>query len=317
MFRVTQALGAVRGLRIPYPEHAALSHVDKVLDAVLLARTRARGCVVVTSPSAAVRLAGLADHLGRDLQDVAFLVGGEPLTPGKHAEIIRSGARVGVRYNLTEAGAVGAGCAHPDAVDDVHFLADSFGLIRSRRQLPDGTPADGFMITTLLPSSPEILLNVESDDFGQITERRCGCPWDALGMHMHLSGIRSFSKLTGEGLTMLGTDFVRIIEEQLPQEFGGRSINYQLLEMEDAEHLTRVYLVVSPAVGPIDEERLLARFWALMEASSGEKVRTMDRWLQAGTIKVVRRDPTPTAWGKLLPFHTLASSPQGEREQIP
>ena len=308
MIRLGQVIGLTRGLRVPDVEQVPLSEASAVFDAVVGARARYGGCAVVTTPSVATRFAGLADRQGIDLEGVAFLVGGEPLTPGKWTEITRSKARVGTRYNLTEAGAVGGACAHPDDPDDVHFLADSFALIPHRRTLPNGDEVDAFMLTTLLPSTPGISLNVETDDFGKISTRRCGCLWDELGLHTHLSNIRSFSKLTGEGVTVLGTDCVRALEEVLPGEFGGRSVDYQLLEEEDDQHLTRLYLVISPSVGPVDEARVVARF---VEAAGAGKV---TRWLQAGTIRVARREPVPTRGGKLLAFHTLALTLPGRKD---
>lgn len=236
-------------------------------------------------------------------------MGGEPLTPSKYAEISRTGARVGARYNLTEAGAVGGTCGHPTDPDDVHLMADNVALIPHRRTLPDGSSVDAFLLTILLPSTPGIALNLESDDFGQITVRRCGCVWDELGMHTHLSNIRSFSKLTGEGVTVLGTECVRIIEEVLPREFGGRSTDYQLLEVEDTDHLTRLHLVVRPSVGPLHEEQVLSKFISALRDTDAPG--QIERWLQAGSIKVVRQEPVATSTGKLLPFHTLALTLRG------
>ncbi len=325
MYRLGQVIGMARGLRIPYLEYVPLSDVGVVLNALLVVRARHGRCAVVTSPSAATRLAGLAGQRGTDLERVTFLVGGEPLTHGKHAEIARTGARVGVRYNITEAGAIGGACANPTEVDDVHLLADSFALIPSKRALPDGRLVEAFMITALLPVSPVVLLNADTDDFGQIAVRRCGCIWDELGLHTHLSGIRSFSKLTGEGVTVLGTECVRVLEEVLPREFGGRSIDYQLLEVEDGHHLTRLYLVVSPSVGPINEEKLLVRFQQelrqeLLSRYQQEPPPPLVHgdgmppsvWREAGTISVMRREPVATASGKQLPFHTLGFAPQQE-----
>lgn len=307
MYRLGQVIGVAHGLRLPYIEYAPLTDAPVVLDAVLAARAQRGGCTVITTPSGATRLAGLGTQRGGNLDRVSFVVGGEPLTEGKHAEIVRAGARVGVRYNITEIGALGGACGHPDAVDDVHFQADSFALIPQRRTLPNGEPVDGFMMTTLLPSSPMVLVNLDADDFGQIVVRRCGCLWDDLGLHTHLSDIRSFSKLTGEGVTVLGTECVRILEEVLPREFGGRSIDYQLLEVEDdADHLTRLLLVVSPSVGPVDEGKVLARFQKELRNPSPRGHALPPVWRQADTIKVVRREPQTTAAGKFLPFHTLA-----------
>jgi hypothetical protein len=308
LFRLAQRIGALRGLHVPYPEHAALDDAGVVLDAVVEARRRAGGCAVISSPSAATRLAAVAARRGADLQNVALLVGAEPLTPGKHDEIVKSGARVGVRYVLTEAGAVGGTCGDPDGIDDLHFVADAFAMILTPRTLPDGQEAKAFVFTTLLPTSPKILLNVESDDFGRVTERRCGCLWDELGLHTHLSTIRSFSKLTGEGVTILGSDVVRILEEVLPREFGGQSTDYQLVEAEDSDRLTRLYLYVSPAIGPLDEQRVRQRFIEELRDPTRPRSLMPPLWRQAETIRVVRHAPVPTARGKLLPFHTLAQS---------
>ncbi len=317
MFRFGQVSGLTRGLRVPYYEHVPLSNADMVLETLIKVRARSGGCTVITSPSAATRLAALANRRTSSLEGVTFLVGGEPLTPGKHAEILRSGARIGVRYNITEAGAVGAACNDPAEPDDVHFMADSFALIPHRRSLPDGTPADGFMLTTLLPSTPMVLLNVDSDDFGQIQVRQCRCAWNELGLSTHLSNIRSFSKLTGEGITVLGTECVRILEEVLPREFGGRSIDYQLLEVEDENQLTRLHLIVSPTIGAIDEGKLLLRFKEALRDSGAHGSRVMPHlWQQADTIRVVRREPVATAAGKLLPFHTLAFAAREENSTL-
>lgn len=311
MFRLAQMIGLTRGLRLPSLRHTPLSEADMVLEAVLAGRARHGGCAVVTTPSAATRLAGLAGHRTIRLDHVTFVVQGEPLTPGKHTEITRAGARVGGRYGFTEAGSVAEACMRPTGEDDAHFLADSFGLVCDRRTLPDGRAVDALVLTTLLPSSPKVLLNVESDDFADVTVRRCGCPWDELGMHTHLSTIRSFSKLTGEAVMVLGTDCVRILEEVLPREFGGRSIDYQLLEAEDGDHLTRLYLVVSPSVGPIDEARVLGRFIEELRDPTRPRSLMPPLWRQADTIKVVRREPVSTGRGKQFPFHTQAFAPPG------
>ena len=54
--------------------------------------------------------------------------------------------------------------------------------------------------------------------------------------------------MTGEGMTLIGTDMVRILEEDLPRRFGGSPLDYQLMEEEDERGFTRLSLVVSPDV---------------------------------------------------------------------
>lgn len=61
MIRVGQAVGLTRGMRMPFLENVPLSDSSMVLEAILQTRARHGRCVVVTTPSAATRLAGLAD----------------------------------------------------------------------------------------------------------------------------------------------------------------------------------------------------------------------------------------------------------------
>jgi hypothetical protein len=303
---LARLMARARGLNLPPPEQRPLSAIDDVLDAILDARAQRGRCVVVTTASSATRLAALAAQRGAGLRGVTFIVAGEPLTPGKYGDITQSGADLTSRYATAEAGSLGEGCPHPDAIDDMHFLSDAFGLVTHPATLPNGETVTGLLLTSLLPESVKVMLNLEIDDFADVTIRRCGCMWDRLGLRTHISGIRSFSKMTGEGMTLLGTDCVRILEEVLPREFGGSSTDYQLLEREDEQHLTGLCLVVSPRVGPIDEERLLSRFHEALSAVPHPGTHVPSLWRQAGTLRVLRSDPVPTPTGKLLPFHTQA-----------
>jgi hypothetical protein len=306
-FRAAQAFGMLTGLRIPFPEFAPVCDPTPVLDGVTALLDAHGRALLITTPSASVRVAAAAGARGRSLRGLRVLAGGEPLTAGKHAEVTASGAWIGSHYVFTEGGSVGYACAEPEAPDDVHFLEDSFALLQHRREWPLVGEVDALMLTSLTASSPKVMINVEIDDFAQVTRRACGCVLGALGLHTHLSSVRSFTKLTGEGTTVWGTDVVRTLEEVLPREFGGRSIDYQLLETEDHRHVTRLLLLVSPGVGGVDEAALLRRF---KESVWGTGARGAARcphvWQQGGTIQVARREPVPTAGGKLLPFHTLA-----------
>jgi hypothetical protein len=307
MFTLARLMGLTRGLRLPPLEHVPLSGAAAVVDAIVAVRARYGKCVVATTPSAATRLAALAGQRGTDLDRVTLIVSGEPLTSGKRAEVVHAGARIAGRYGLTEFGSVGSACGQPTAIDDVHFMADSFGLLHDRRTLPDGQAVEALILTTLLISSSKILINAESDDFAHVTERSCGCLWGELGFHTHFDTIRSFSKLTGEGATVLGTDCVHILEEVLPREFGGRSTDYQLVEAEDEQHLTRLYLIINPSVGRIDEDRVRARFIEELRDPTRPRQMMPPLWRQAETIRIMRREPLITGRGKLLPFLTQAA----------
>ena len=113
----------------------------------------------------------------------------------------------------------------------------------------------------------------------------------------HLREIRSFSKLTTEGVTLVGGKMVHILEEVLPSRFGGSPLDYQLLEEEDEEGFTRLSLLVSPKLKIPDEEAVVE----VVLSASGHFVHTI--WSQAGTLQVKRMEPIWTDRGKLMPLH--------------
>ena len=132
-------------------------------------------------------------------------------------------------------------------------------MIQQRRKVEHtDLHVDAFLYTTLLPSAPKILLNLESDDYGIAETRDCGCLFGQLGLNRHLCQIRSYAKLTGSGMTIVGSDFVRILEEVLPQRYGGSATDYQLLEEEDNQGRTQLSLIISPGVGPVDDDEVIA-----------------------------------------------------------
>ena len=136
-----------------------------------------------------------------------------------------------------------------------------------------------------------------------VEARNCGCQWEELGLTDHIYHIRGFDKLTSEGMTFIGTDMVRIIEEVLPAKFGGASTDYQVVEEEDEQGHTRMSVIASPELGAIDEAELIKT--VLTELSRGtDTERIMAQvWAQAKTLRVQRRQPFVTARGKLMPLH--------------
>ena len=71
---------------------------------------------------------------------------------------------------------------------------------------------------------------IEVDDYGILEKRRCGCYLEECGYTLHVRDIHRLRKLTGEGMTIMGTDMIRILEEELPSEFGGSALDYQLVD---------------------------------------------------------------------------------------
>jgi hypothetical protein len=288
----------------PKPEYVNFDDAWKVANWMADAVRERGGCCLNTYTNSAVRVCHAAKERGFDINGAKFLVGGEPVTGAKRAEIEATGATACPYYGFTEGGFVGAACSNPNEADDIHLFEDSFALILHTRQvIHAGISVDAFLFTSLLPSTAKVLLNVEIGDYGVIETRSCGCKFDELGFNKHIYHIRSFDKLTGEGVSLVGTDLVRIIEEVLPTKFGGSSIDYQILEEEDERRQTRLSIIVSPSVGTIDEDELIKTILIELQKGGTSEKNAAEMWFQAEALRVRREEPRTTVRGKLLPLH--------------
>jgi hypothetical protein len=232
----TSAAGATarwHGRRLPAPEYVPVGRADLV--AAWLAACRAAGTpgLVDTNAASAVRVCLAAETGGLAIDGSLFRVGGEPYSPGKAAVLARTGCRAFTHYSMSEVGRIANACARPAALDEVHVALDKVAIIQ---RPPGGSPAAGagpaIFLTTLIRSTPTVMLNVEAGDYATTTSRECGCAWQALGFTQHLQDIGSYEKLTTEGMHFLGSDLVDFLEGVLPAEFGGGPTDYQLIESE-------------------------------------------------------------------------------------
>jgi hypothetical protein len=302
-------MGRLAGVSLPRPEPVSLQQAGVV--ARWIAETvKAEGaCVVFTIVSLALRVCIAAREDGLDLTGATFLVGGEPPTPAKVQAIVNSGARCIPHYHFKETGRIGMGCCRPVDCNDVHFFKDGLAVIQRPRPVPGfGIMVDAFCFTTLLPTAPKLMLNVESDDYGVIETRSCGCPLESYGYADHLRDIRSFRKLTGEGVTLVGDEMVRILEHVLPARFGGSALDYQLVEEEDEKGFTRVSLLVSPKIEIPDDTTVISVLMEALRRSSVAAGLAGTIWSQANTLRVKRMEPIWTARGKLMPLHLARRS---------
>jgi hypothetical protein len=118
----------------------------------------------------------------------------------------------------------------------------------------------------------------------------------------HISHIRSFEKLTSEGMTFFAGDLVRIMEEVLPGRFGGSSLDYQAIEEEDKNGISHLTFLVSPKVGGITERDLLKTVLNELKQNGGSSRRMAGIWEEAGTVRVRREEPHRTKGGKVFSF---------------
>jgi hypothetical protein len=195
----------------------------------------------------------------------------------------------------------------PIEENDQHLLSDNLALIQHPREVMDsGVAVDAFYFTSLKPLASKVLLNMESDDYGILEERSCGCPLEELGYHQHIRRIRSFGKLTGEGVTLVGSDMIRILEEVLPARIGGGPQDYQLLEEEDDVGFTRLALLVHPRVDAPPEEQIIETLLQAIADSGDAGGLASSFWQQAETFRVRRQEPIWTARGKFMPIRAAA-----------
>ena len=296
-------LGRLCGTSIPRPKFLSLDQAAVVAYWVAESLQTHGACLVATHVSMALRICIAAFEQGIDLTGAIFWAGGEPPTPSKVQGITRTGACFVPTYFFTEIGAVGLGCAQPADCNDIHLFKDFLALILYPRQLP-GTvyTINAFYFTTLLPAAPKLLLNVESDDYGIIEKRSCGCLLESYGFTEHLRHIRSFSKLTGDGVTLLGSEMIHILEEILPARFGGSPLDYQLLEEEDEKGFTHLSLLVSPKVKIDDEAEVFKTVLESLGHGSDAADLARNIWTQSMALQIKRIEPIWTARGKLMPL---------------
>jgi hypothetical protein len=289
------------GAPLPRPELATLD--DPLPIARWMADTLRAGRVphLVSFVSPAILLCRAARAAGLDLRGGVLTVGGEPLTPARHAALRASGLEVMSGYASTEAGGIATECLAPEAPADLHVQLDRVALIQPGGAAGrSGLPEDGLLATALRPTAPVVLLNASLGDRGRLTTRTCRCPLGILGWSVHLAHVRSFEKLTAGGMTFYDADVARVLDEVLPARFGGGPTDYQLVEAEAAGGEARLILRVHPAIGPLDERFVESAFLDAIGGGSGaERVMAL-QWRQAGLLEVERRPPTATASGKIL-----------------
>jgi len=301
-------LGKLHGCRLAEPEYVGLDDALKVAEWAAAALQQHENCVVYTFASSAVRVCIAAAEKNLNIKGTKFLVTGEPLTPQKRTEIEAVGGAPVPVYGISEAGVIAAGCDqnHPQS-DHCHLYKDTTAIISHRQNVPHSDLfVESYLFTSLLYESPKILLNVGMGDYGEISSESCACVFGQVGFDTCLNNIRSYEKLTGEGVTFVDTDFIRIVERDLPERFGGRSTDYQLVEKEDSRGFTHLQLLVSPRVGEIQETEVLDRFLNLLRRAEASP----DSWSQSGTemwkqsnmLQIVREFPVPTVSGKIMPF---------------
>lgn len=297
-----------RMLGVPAPLPTYLPPNDFGIVAEYIARRKREGLPVAvhgfTSP--AVRTAAAAAEAGLDISGTMFFVAGEALTDAKRATIEKTGSEVYTAYPITEVGPVGHACRQMKAGNRVHYFEDIVAayVYRRRHHLVD-TDVNALQFTSLLPFCPHVVVNAEMDDAGVIGPADCDCEYSRLGLTRQVSEIFSFGKLTGQGMTLVGTDLQKLLEDVLPAKLGGAPGDYQLVEQEGASQ-TQVTLRVSPRIGATPD-RIRQCFLQELKAYYGGSLAAR-MWSHAEGVQVSIGPPYATRTGKIHSLHLLGVS---------
>jgi hypothetical protein len=300
----TLAVARAAGQPIPAPRHVPLERADVV--ARWLAERVTEGTLpyLNTTASGAVRVCEAARAEGLDVSGTVFRVGGEPYTPARDRVVTGSGCTAYPFLQAHELGRIGVTCTARRAPDEIHLLTDKLALLQRDVTSRARRVENALVLTTVWPHAPKLLLNVESDDTAVVEDGPCGCPLGELGLTTRLHTIRSWEKLTTEGMTFTAAMTVRLVEDLLPRRFGGGPTDYQLVE-DRSGPLSKVVIVVSARVGPLDATAVReAALDALAEGGRGP-AQMASSWRAAGLPHVERREPYATGRPKILPVHVI------------
>jgi hypothetical protein len=299
-------MGQWFGPGFPKPEFLPLREFGPLLTWVEQERRRGQRCCVDVTASNAVRIAHQAREKGISLEGTTFILHGEPYTEAKRAVIERAGARATTRYSFSLGMNVGHGCAHPLHLDEIHVNQYMLAVISHPRPLGlEGPPVHPLLFTTLYPQAALLHLNVENGDYATLERRACGCALEHAGLGLHLHRIRSYEKFTAEGWTYPYWSIYELMETTLPAEFGGGPGDYQLVEEEDSEGLTRLSLLVDPSVGDVDEVKLRRRLEEAFLRNPSGNWSVAEAWKGTGTFRIRRVVPQASPRGKILPLQIL------------
>jgi phenylacetate-coenzyme A ligase PaaK-like adenylate-forming protein len=288
------------GWKFPRPEYTPAADAIRVAEWL---GDQVGGAVCLTTPSAAVRTCAVATERGLDISGTLFVLVGEPFTEAKAGVIAAAGCRAATHYAMVEAGMIGLACHAPTQPDDVHLVSDKIATIQVHRGGDNGA-ARALMHTSLLAAAPKVMLNVESGDAGVIEERDCGCGVLPASYRRHLHTIRSYEKLTSEGMHFVGARLITLVEEVLVRRYGGRPTDWQFVEQEESG-MPKVSLVASPSIGALDDRDVVrTALEYLGQRGAGERLMS-EVWENGETLRVVRAEPHVTAAGKVQALQKL------------
>jgi len=292
-------IGRAMGFAPPRPRFADFSHADIVVRWMADMLKRSPRVVLRAFGSSLLRMARAALAGGIDLRGGLVFSGGEPLTEPRRRYIESAGLEVYARYVTTEIGVVAAGCPYRTSTDEMHFYSGRLAAIHRDRDTTRGQQPDSFLYTTLTTRTPKVMFNAELGDSGTIATRRCECALGRLGLDVHLANVRSYDKITIEGMTILTAELDGIIGAAV-ERAGGRPDSYQFREGAEESGIHRLIISISPELANLDQQKFVAEIVEELRRGGPRKAMAAEFWGKAETFAIVREEPRATAGHKLV-----------------
>ncbi len=292
------------GASVPIPSQLPWNDFSPVADWIARRRKEGRACAIGSNASGGVRIARAALDLGLDIRGTLFLMHGEALSEAKAAVIREAGCESSSHYGTSEIGTIGGGCRDMTNRSCTHVFRDAVAVIGVPRVAPfSGVEVNALLFSTLYPAAPHVFINADMQDCGVIEKADCDCTYSRMGFTDQIRDIYSYGKLTGFGITLLGGDMVRLLEDVLPRRLGGGPGDCQLTERE-AEVGTRLTLRISPRLKVESVEHAKECFLSELARIYGGSL-AVRTWAHAEAIEVILEEPYATRAGKVLPLHLI------------
>jgi len=305
-------LGRWNGASMRTPEYLTPGDFATPVEWIAQKKKTGRPTMLSAFVSPAVRMAALAKDRGLDVEGTICMAGGETVTDGKLNVLKQAGMHYSSRYWISEIGPIAMGCRNMLNEGRAHMMRNNVAVIsRLQTQARAETSVNALLFTSVSPLCASILINAEMGDTAVLSPTDCNCSLSRAGLNWEIRDISSYSKLTGQGMTLMGTDVVALLEEHLPRQCGGAPADYQLVERHGAGQ-TELELRVSPRVGVKDLAIVKREFINGLRGVYGGSLATRV-WEHSDGLKVIEEEPFATPTGKVLPLH-LASAQGQNRE---
>ncbi len=306
-------VGRWNGASMPAPEYLAPGDFATPVEWIAREKKNGRPTMLSAFVSPAIRMAALARERGLDVEGTLVTAGGETMTSAKLDVMKQAGMRFSSRYWISEIGPIGMGCRNMLDEGRAHLMRNQVAVIsRLRQQAITQTSVNALLFTSVSPLCASIVINAEMGDTAVLAPTNCDCSLSRAGLNWEVRNISSYSKLTGQGMTLMGADVAALLEEHLPRQCGGAPADYQLVERHGAGQ-TELELRVSPRVGVEDLAIVKREFISGLRGVYGGSLATRV-WEHSDGLKVIEEEPFATPAGKVLPLH-LASTEAENREK--